>query len=213
MISQLSGKLKRLKENRLLVDVGGITYDVLIPPTTLKAIESDHLKNGDPIELFTFHYFQVEPSRGTPVLIGFLNEIEREFFERFITVSGVGPKAACKALSEPISIIAQAIDRGDHRMLESLPGIGAQRAKEIIAKLQGKVGKFGLIQDRNMPLTKEMPGEEQVGTEALEVLLQLQYKRQEAERMIQEALRRRPGIETAEELLNEVYRQKNGARR
>ena len=213
MISQLNGKLKRFKENRLLMDVGGITYEVLIPPTTLKALESDHLKGGDPIELFTFHYLQVEPSRGTPILIGFLNEIEREFFERFITVSGVGPKAACKALSEPISVIAQAIDRGDQTLLESLPGIGAQRAKEIIAKLQGKVGKFGLIQDRDRPSAEETPGQGTVEVEALEVLLQLQYKRQEAERMIQEALRRRPGIETAEELLNEVYRQKNGARR
>jgi len=211
MISQLCGKLRRLKDNHLLLDVSGVTYDVWIPPTTLKAIESDHLKEGDSVELFTFHYFQVEPSRGTPVLIGFLNEIEREFFERFITVSGVGPKAACKALSEPISIIAQAIDRGDHRLLESLPGIGAQRAREIIAKLQGKVGKFGLIQDR--PVAERAPGRETVGEEALEVLLQLQYKRQEAERMVQEALGRCPAAETAEELLNEVYRQRSTVKR
>lgn len=213
MISQLNGKLKRLKENRLLVDVGGITYEILVPPTTLKAIENDHLKAGDPVELFTFHYFQVEPSRGTPMLIGFLNEIEREFFERFITVSGVGPKAACRALSEPISVIAQAIDRGDQALLESLPGIGTQRAKEIIAKLQGKVGKFGLIQDREKPLVSQGSHRETVETEALEVLLQLQYKRQEAQRMVEEALRRRPAIETAEELLNEVYRQKSAVRR
>ena len=212
MISQINGKLKQRKENRLLIDVGGITYEVLVPPTTLRALEGDHLKVGDPIELMTFHYLQVEPSRGTPILIGFFNEIEREFFERFITVSGVGPKAACKALSEPISVIAQAIDRGDHKLLESLPGIGAQRAREIIAKLQGKVGKFGLIQDRDRPLVKESTGHQTVETEALEVLLQLQYKRQEAEGMIKEALQRRPGIETAEELLNEVYRQRNGVR-
>ena len=213
MISQISGKVRRFKENHLLLDVGGITYDVWVPPMTLKALQGEPLKAGDPIELFTFHYHQIEPSRSTPILIGFLNEIEREFFERFITVSGVGPKAACKALSEPISVIAQAIDRGDQALLESLPGIGAQRAKEIIAKLQGKVGKFGLIQDKDLPLAKEAQGQERVGTEALEVLLQLQYKRQEAQQMIQEALHRRPGLETAEELLNEVYRQKNGARR
>jgi len=211
MISQLNGKFRRLKEGRVLLDVGGVTYEILVPATALKALEVDHLKAGDPIELFTFHYYQMEPSRGTPILIGFLNEIEREFFERFITVSGVGPKAACRALSEPISVIADAIDRGDQKFLESLPGIGMQRAKEIIAKLQGRVGKFGLIQDR--PMLPGVSFHETVESEALEVLLQLQYKRLEAERMIQEALRRRPGIETVEELLNEVYRQRNMVRR
>ena len=73
------------------------------------------------------------------------------------------------------------------------------------------MGKFGLIQDR--PLVSQQPVRETVGAEALEVLLQLQYKRQEAERMIEEALRRRPTIETAEELLNEVYRQRSAVRR
>jgi len=210
MISQIKGSLKQLKENRLLIDVGGISYDVLVPAAILRALENDHLKVGDSVELYTFHYHQVEPSRSTPILIGFLNEIEREFFERFITVSGVGPKAACKALSEPISVIAQAIDRGDDRFLQSLPGIGAQRSREIIAKLQGKVGKFGLIQDRDLAPAKGVL--ETVEAEALEILLQLQYKRQEAERMIQEALHRRPEIETAEDLLNEVYRQRTKVR-
>ena len=91
--------------------------------------------------------------------------------------------------------------------LKSLPGIGTQRAKEIIAKLQGKVGKFGLIQDKHVAsktLSVAAPWQD----EALEVLLQLQYKKQEAQEMIQKALKRSKDIRTAEELLNEIYKQR-----
>ena len=212
MISHICGKLKRKKEDRVFVDVQGLSYEILVPVAVMKAIEQDHLKEGDPIALVTYHYLQVEPSRGIPVLIGFLKEIEREFFEKFITVSGVGPRAACRALSLPISMIARAIDEADQSFLESLPGIGSQRAKEIIAKLQGKVGKFGLIQDQEISQGRaSLDGD--VSTEALEVLLQLQYKRQEAMAMIKEALARQSKPKSVEDLLNEVYRQRTGGRK
>ena len=88
------------------------------------------------------------PSSGVPVLVGFLNEVERDFFLEFIKVSGIGPRAAVKALNKAIGEIAQAIDRGDTKYLKTLPGIGEQKAKEIVAKLQGKMGKFTLMRDR-----------------------------------------------------------------
>lgn len=210
MIASIQGALRQKKVDRLLIEREGLAYEVMVPANVMRAIEQDHLKEGDPIELVTFHYYQMEPSRSFPVLIGFLKEIEREFFEKFITVSGVGPRAACKALTLPISIISRAIDEGDHSLLESLPGIGSQRAKEIIAKLQGKVGKFGLIQDKVLPETKALEGD--IASEALEVLLQLQYKRQEALAMIREALTKLPHPKGAEELLNEVYRQRTVAK-
>ena len=162
--------------------------------------------NGENIELITYHYYQTDPSKSVPVLIGFLNQIEKEFFERFISVSGVGPKAACKALTLPFSTIADGIDSADITLLKSLPGIGEQKAKEIIAKLQGKVGKFGLIQDRGV--TKVRKVKEDIITDAMSVLLQLQYKKKEAEHMLEKAIGRNPDMKTSEELLNEVYRQK-----
>ena len=158
------------------------------------------------IELITYHYYQTDPSKSVPVLIGFLNEIEKEFFERFISVSGVGPKAACRALALPFSTIADGIDTADIALLKSLPGIGQQKAREIIAKLQGKVGKFGLIQDRGVAKVPKV--KEDVIKDAMSVLLQLQYKKREAEHMLESAIRRNPGIKTSEELLNEVYKQK-----
>jgi len=207
MISYISGKISSKKSNSVVLDVNGISYEVLIPAAIMNTIDKNVDENGS-VRFVTYHYYQTEPSKSIPVLIGFLNEVEKEFFEKFITVSGVGPKAAVRALAVPISSIAKGIDEADTELLKSLPGIGIQRAKEIIAKLQGKVGKYGLIQDRDMP--EATPAKEDFQEEALEILLQLQYRRSEAKGMMQKALQRNPDIKTAEDLLNEVYRQRSG---
>ena len=109
MISQIRGILREQRTSSILLEVQGLCYEVFVPPAILRALDGQTAV-GEELTLVTFHYHQLEPSRGVPVLIGFQNEIEREFFERFITVSGVGPKAALKALSLPIPVIAQAID-------------------------------------------------------------------------------------------------------
>ena len=203
MISKIKGKIKSKNSGKILLEIaGGISYEVLVPKSIIGNL--DNVADDSEITLMTYHYFQTDPSKSIPVLIGFLNEIEKEFFEKFITVSGVGPKAACRALAIPISEIADAIDKADLAVLKSLPGIGEQRAKEIIAKLQGKVGKFGLIQDR--PSGKEAGASQSIKDEALCVLLQLQYKKKEATDMIEQAFKRNPKINSSEDLLNEVYK-------
>ena len=205
MIARISGKIVEKGINYLIIDVCGISYEVFLPATVMQRLD-ESIADGGLISLITYHYFQVESSKGTPVLIGFLNEIEKEFFEIFITVSGIGPRAALKALNKPISLIAQAIDEADVEFLKSLPGIGQQRAKEIIAKLQNKVGKFGLIQDDKIKEQKAKISD--IQDETLAVLMQLEYKKSEASLMIKKALERRPDIQNTEELLNEVYKQK-----
>ncbi len=208
MISRIKGKLIRKNEASLLIEINSIGYEILVPLTVLNDLKDARI--GNEIELITFHYLANDPARSTPVLIGFTNQIEKEFFEKFITVSGVGPKAAVKALSEPISMIIQAIESADTSHLRCLPGIGEQRAKQIIAKLQGKVGRFGLIKDRFKP--DEIALRKDIEEEALEVLSQLQYKKTEADRMVKSALEQNPDIETTEQLLNEVYNQKKTKR-
>lgn len=205
MIARITGKIMDKGDNRLLIDVGGICYEVLLPTAVMERLGESAVE-GATVSLLTYHYHQLEPSRSTPVLIGFLSEVEKEFFETFITVSGIGPKAALKALSKPISLIARAIDEADLAFLRSLPGIGQQRARDIIAKLQNKVGKFGLIRDG---VLKERPHQApDVEEEALAVLMQLEYKKAEAVAMIKKAIEREPRIASTEELLNEVYKQR-----
>lgn len=204
MIARISGKIVEIGNNSLLIDVAGLCYEVLLPTTVMQRLQENIRDNQ--VSLITYHYHQVEPSKSTPVLIGFLNEVERDFFAAFITVSGIGPRAALKALNKPISQIARAIDEADTVFLTSLPGIGQQRAREIIAKLQHKVGKFGLIRDGEVKAAKPLALD--MAEEALAVLLQLEYKRPEATQMIKKALERKSGIKCTEELLNEVYRQR-----
>lgn len=207
MISHICGRITKRKNSSVVIEVtGGLSYEVLIPCCVMKSLDRNINMDGT-IKLITYHYHHTDPARSIPILIGFLNEIEKEFFEKFITVSGIGPKAAVRALSASIPQIVRAIAEGDLNTLKSLPGIGEQRAKEIVAKLQNKIGKFGLIkEDEVFPLKEAAADFEE---EAIEVLLQLQYKKPEAKEMLGAALKRRPDIKSAEELLNEVYRHKN----
>lgn len=205
MIVRITGKIVEKNTNQVVIDIGGICYQVFIPAAVIQRLEECVSGDGN-LSLITYHYFQVEPSRSIPVLIGFLNEIEKEFFEAFITVSGIGPRAAVRALNKPISLIAKAIDEADIDFLKSLPGIGQQRAKEIVAKLQNKVGKFGLLQD-SLAAGKEIKTKD-IEEESISVLMQLEYKKAEAILMVKKALERSANIQTTEELLNEVYKQR-----
>ncbi len=206
MISRLNGILVEKRESIVLIETSGVTYEVMIPHAVMHTLER-HVGADGKIQLVTFHYHHVEPSRAVPILIGFINEIEREFFETFITVSGIGPRAAVRAINQPIALIARAIDDGNLDFLRSLPGIGPQRAKEIVAKLQGKVGKFALMPNGEHH-AKTQAAKPDAATEALEVLLQLQYRRAEAQEMIKAALSRNPNPDSAEQVLNEVYKQR-----
>lgn len=202
MISYLVGRLISRDENRIVLEVNGIGYEILVPTIVLRALE-----DKQEIRLYTFHYLEVSRARGQPILIGFTNEVEREFFKRFIRVSGVGPRSACQALSLPFSAIARAIDSEDLDTLTSLPGIGPKTARKIVAELQGKVGCFHLIQDESRA---ELPSPKKVlEEEGLKILLQLQYKRAEAVQMLRSALERSPRIDTIEDLMNEIYHQKD----
>src|SRR3989338_698925 len=141
MIARISGKLVQKQDHSLIVNVHGVFYEIVVPTFVLERVEETKDADGN-IHLAIYHYFQIGPSAGIPMLIGFINEIERDFFLQFIKVSGIGPRAAIKALDKPIPEIAKAIDDGDIKYLQTLSGIGLQRAKEIVAKLQGRIGKY-----------------------------------------------------------------------
>ncbi|MDE2028439.1 MAG: hypothetical protein KGJ11_07850, partial [Candidatus Omnitrophica bacterium] len=206
MIIAITGRITRQGTTSITIETNGLGYEVLTPISVLQRVKENQDSDGN-VHLITYHYYQMTPSTGVPVLVGFLNEIERDFFLEFIKVSGVGPKAAVKALNRAIGEIAQAMDRGDTKYLKTLPGIGEQKAREIVAKLQGKMGKFTLMQDR---VVTEAPkaGLRDIEEEALHILLQLQYKRAEAQEMIKKALERCPQLASSEDLLSEIYKQR-----
>ena len=203
MFSRISGTIVERNDANVVLDVGGLAYDVVLPPCVSEKIPRSL---GELVTLEIHPSFSLEGNSGRFTFFGFTNPIEREFFEALITVGSIGPKTAARAFSEPMARIAQAIDAGDHGFLVKLPGIGQQKARDIVAKLQGKVTRFLLIRDAPAHPAEAIPD---FAEEALAVLLQLEYKRSEAEVMISGTLADKPEIRDAESLLAEVYRRKN----
>jgi holliday junction DNA helicase RuvA len=201
MFAHIDGVLRELAPDAALVEAGGLTYKILLPECVREKVAK--VKSGERVSLEIFSYMQIDGNRGTATYIGFTNPVEREFFEALLTVASVGPKTAVRAFSRPMAELARYIDDGDVASLRRQPGIGEQKAKDIVAKLQGKVARFGLIQGE--PPRKAAPAPDFVA-EAIDVLLQLQYRRPEAEKMASEAMAGGHEISTAEELLTEIYR-------
>jgi holliday junction DNA helicase RuvA len=206
MFSRITGTIVERTESSVVLDVGGIGYEILLPPCV-----ADKLRDVDAstVSLEIYPTFALEGNSGRFTFFGFTNAIEREFFEALISVASIGPKTAARAFAIPMARIAQAVDAGDHAFLRTLPGIGQQKARDIVAKLQGKVTRFLLIRDADPHPPGAIPD---FAEEALAVLLQLEYRRPEAEAMIAQTLERAPQIRDTEALLAEVYRTKNRAK-
>ena len=206
MISYIRGSLTINTESEVTVWSNGIGYEVMVPATVMKSLLNKTDDERRDVTLVAFHYIENNQSRMVPRLIGFTNEVEREFFELFITVADMGPKSAVRALSASFHSIAEAIEAGDYKQLVTLPGIGEKKAKQIIATLQGKAGKFALLQDEDITPDKSLPRED-IQTDAIEVLLQLGYRRTEAQDMVKRAVEV-SSAKSSEELIQTIYDQK-----
>jgi len=207
MIGRLKGRLVERHNQRLVIDVNGVGYEVFVPGVVARWAEN--LKISDEVELVTLYLLQMEPGRATPMLLGFRNELEREFFEKLLSVPKLGVRGALQLFAVPMATLARAIEDNDQKALMKLPGVGRQRARELVAALQGKVAKFALLAEEEAP----PPTVTDVVSEALEILQSLGYSRSEAQRMIDAALERQPKPLSVEELIRTVYqvqREKKG---
>ncbi len=200
MIGYLEGKLLKKEADRVLILVNQIGYEVLLPAIVMKSLQDSGA--GDDIALYIF--FQQTERQPKPVLIGFNLEVEKEFFQYFISVEDIGPLKAVKALEVPVREIATAIESGDIANLTRLKGIGRRTAQKMIATLEGKMGKLALIQPE---VHRETPPVEDFAAQVLNVMVkQLGHKAADAKLMITKAMKRNETITTAEELFDEVYR-------
>jgi Holliday junction DNA helicase RuvA len=144
VITHIRGILRAVGEEELTLAVEPLELGVLIPEQTRRALQS---KVGEPVALHTVFYIEGGQmgSRMTPRLVGFLSPIDREFFEIFCSVDGVGVRKALRAMTRPVRELARTIQDQDVRTLATYPGIGEATAERIVAKLRRKVGKFALI--------------------------------------------------------------------
>ncbi len=199
MIGYLEGKLLKKETDRVLVLANQIGYEVLLPVIVMESFQTKNI--GDKISLYIYH--QQTERQPKPVLIGFNLEVEKEFFQYFISVEDIGPLKAVKALNIPVREIARAIELKEIDRLRELKGIGSRTAQKIIATLHGKMEKFALIRKTEK---KEVTIEENFLMQVQDVLInQLGYRVVEAKRMIAEAMKRNSTISTPEELFEEVY--------
>ncbi len=207
MITRISGQLLRLEEEAAVLAMPPFEYIVFIPSHTRRHLQPSV---GEAISLCTIHYFDGDPSRGrvTPRLVGFANEVEREFFELFCSVDGVGPKKALRAMGRPVKDIAVMIEEQDTKGLSSLPGIGAATAERIIAKLRRKMSKFALLVAREE--VHEAIVQQDVVEETHQVLKQLGHADAEARRMLEAVLKTKKKFPDVESLLQAVYQQHHG---
>lgn len=212
MIAALRGRLRKKLEDRVVVESAGVGYEVFLPPVAYRAIsEAVASEKDDASDLSLVIYYHATRDQPRPILIGFTSELDKEFFEKLITVKDIGPLVAARALTCGVPELAAAIARQDEKFLRSLPGIGPQKARNIVAQLQAKVAKFALLKEPGAEPepAPPPPADDQEGIRTLvwEVLVkQLGHRPSEAAQLINEALQRRPGIKTAEELFDEIYR-------
>ena len=214
MISEISGEVlyDRMRRNSLLVRVDSLCYEILVPTgiaSRLRQAPPDERPN--PLTFYTIYYIDGGLGGGhlTPKLVGFLDPLDREFFETFTDVPGVGFAKALKCLVRPINEIAQAIERGDVRLLQELPGIGPKMAERISTELRGKMAKFALAPSE-APLSVERETDAELRLEAVQVLEQLEYTRGEAQRMVADIFARHKHLKSVEEFLKHVFEQKQG---
>ena len=204
MITKISGQLAELRESNLTLRIDNFEYEVLIPEFTRRHLQQ---QVGTQVSLHTIEYLEGNPMQGrmTPRLIGFMSEVEREFFELFCSVDGVGVRKALRAMMRPVRDIATAIEEQDTKFLSSLPGIGPAMSERIIAKLRRQVPKFALMVAQREAVEADV--EPDVVSETFEVLRKLGHAESDARRLLDTALAAKKKYSDVQALLQAIYQQ------
>jgi len=143
MITRIEGTLERIGEDRALLAVGAVGYEVSIPAADVQRLQE---RVGEVVVLHTLHYLesQGQGSSFWPRLIGFQTEADREFFELITSVKGIGVRRALRALTIPFPRVAEAIVRKDLGTLVALPEIGRKTAETMVLELRDKVERHAM---------------------------------------------------------------------
>ncbi len=202
MITKITGKLVSVELDQAVIDAGTMQYAVLIPEIVRLRIQSEC---GKTVSLDTTHYLDGNPARGKviPRLVGFLNPAEREFFELFCSVDGLGIKTALRAMVRPVGDIAAMIEEQDAKGLSALPGIGMATAERIIAKLRRKVPKFALLVTKGMQ--PDGRPDRDVFSQAFDVLRTLGHPEVDARRLLQPMIESGKKYTDVDAVIQEIY--------
>jgi holliday junction DNA helicase RuvA len=193
VIGQISGTLAHKMAGEIIVDVGGVGYQVFIPLNVFY-----HLPEiGAPVRLHIYTHLREDALQ----LFGFKERAEKQVFLQLNGVAGIGPKLALNILSGiPADELTRAIKEGDQFRLVSIPGVGRKLAERMIVELRDK---FAVLESQ--PTETPAQGRDpQLMTDAVSALVNLGYRKGEVEKNVRDSVQ--SGKHSLEEVIKEVLR-------
>jgi Holliday junction DNA helicase RuvA len=209
LITRISGKLLAVDEDAATIEVAPFEYEVLIPDFVRRQLQT---QIGKSVKMYTIDFLEGNVAQGgrlTPRLIGFLNEPERQFFDLFCSVDGVGAKKALRAMVRPVKELAVLIEEQDAKGLSSLPGVGPATAERIIAKLRRKMPRFALMVGRASDSAEDQP-HHNVARDAFDALIALGHSETDARALIDEMIDSGKKFKDVEGFLTAIYQKRKG---
>ena len=210
MINLVRGTLRSVDEESLILGVEAFDLEVLIPEVARRQLQQ---RVGDLIVLHTVFYIEggQMSSRMNPRLVGFQSAIDREFFDIFCSVDGVGVRKALRAMVRPVRELARSIQDQDVKQLATFPGIGEATAERIVAKLRRKVGKFALmVGEGSVASPAEANGrtdnaEPDVIRDTFAALLSVGHNESQARQMIDRVLVVKKKFKSVADMIDAIY--------
>lgn len=190
MIAFLTGRISEKHPTRIVLDVGGVGYEVFIPLSSYDRLPA----TGDECTVLTHHHVREDAQ----ILFGFTSGEERAMFRLLLGTTGVGPKLALSALSGlSVKELKAAIVTGDTACLSSISGIGRKVADRLIVELKDKISDGEAYE--------AVAGEEDEGNtlsrDAVLALVALGYKQEQAGKMVMGAVKDGAGAGSVEDLV------------
>jgi len=193
VIAHISGTLAQKIPGEAVVDVGGVGYQIFIPLNVFYRLP----EIGSPVSLQIHTHVREDALQ----LFGFQDLDEKQIFLLLIGVSGIGPRLAVNILSGiAAEELSRALKEGDQARLVAIPGVGRKLAERMIVELKDKLATVGPAE----PESARSDGSSQLMLDAVSALVNLGYKRPEAEKAVRDGLKR--GERSLENVLKEALR-------
>lgn len=190
MIAFLNGRLAEKHPTRIVMDVGGVGYEVFIPLSSYDSLPA----GGEPCRVLTYHHVREDAQ----VLFGFMTESERSMFKLLMGTTGIGPKLALSALSGlSVRDLKAAIVTGDTKSLSSISGIGRKVAERLIVELKDKITDGEAFE----AVAGGDESGDSVSRDAVLALVALGYKQDQARRMVLDVVKAGGECSTVEDLV------------
>jgi holliday junction DNA helicase RuvA len=196
MISLLRGRVFDKQPNRVTVDVQGVGYDVYVPLSTFYELGDE----GTETALRIYTHVREDALQ----LYGFLTDLERQLFERLISISGIGPKLAIAVLSgmDPRDLVA-AVQRADVPRLTGIPGVGKKTAERIVLELRDRLSQLVVQAPEHAPVQSTA---DRLRADLTSALQNLGYHRPHAEKAVEIVVASAPDL-TFEHALKAALRE------